>query len=179
MSHLRKRLSRGPLTAAAMGVLALHAGIAAAVPPATPPNADLDIRVCVDQGGGQETCFAALSVGFQVTNVPAAPGGGGGGASRPAFSDVVIGKLLDAFTPKFFLWAATGMAIPSVAITVAPRNQGVTMIEAEDVFITKSGPDISTDSGIPVEVVNLNYRKITITSGQNTACFNVATSSNC
>ena len=163
---------------ATVGTLALNVSPAAAAPQPKQDKAAVDINVCIALGGGQQSCFPALSAGFELTNTGSAHTGGGGGAGKAVFGDVSIVKSMDASSPKLFLWTANGKHLREVTITITPKNQVPGTIKLTDVQITKFQPQASLQSGVAGETVNFDYAQVCISSGTTTPqCWNLAQNS--
>lgn len=129
-------------------------------PQACPPEQRLDI----------------VSLKTSWTNTPDV---GGGGAGRAQAGPFVLAKRLDQMSPRLFFYVVTGRHLKAALIAIfeprgGPRAQRLFSILLEDVAITRletSAAESSRDPGAPLEMVELDYAKITLrddVSGQQT-----------
>jgi type VI secretion system secreted protein Hcp len=101
----------------------------------------------------------------------AEPDAGATGTSRRrgdvVLEDVVVVKELDKSSPKLMEKCAKGEVIPSLVIHVCRGAEGSPFTyyryELENVMVTSFHSSGSTDEGVPVETVTLNYEEITVT----------------
>ena len=113
--------------------------------------------------------------GFAVTNSATAGSGSGGGAGKAVLSEVVVTRLPDAASPLLFKNAVLGAHLAAVQITMF--GSGKTIPEASytlsDVLIS----GFSTEDG--VERVSFSYRKIDMSIGGVSSCFETVESVIC
>jgi type VI secretion system secreted protein Hcp len=103
----------------------------------------------------------SVSGGLSVTGDST---GGGGGSGKVNFQDLHITKSVDQFSPKLYMFGATGRQIPTVDINVF--RQGTQDVELsyrlEDAFVT-SIQQSGGGSSVPVESVSFNFARIRLT----------------
>jgi len=99
------------------------------------------------------------------------PGGGAIGATRRrgdvVMEDIVVVKELDKSSPKLMEKCAMGGVIPSLVLEVCGESDESPLTyykyELENVMVTSFYCSGSTDEGVPVETITLNYEEITVT----------------
>jgi len=99
------------------------------------------------------------------------PGGGAIGATRRrgdvVMEDIVVVKELDKSSPKLMEKCAMGGVIPSLVLEVCGGSGESPFTyykyELENVMVTSFYCGGSTDEGVPVETITLNYEEITVT----------------
>jgi len=122
------------------------------------------------------TCGSNTSGGFEVssfhlgvTTVPATSGSGGG-APRPTFSDLALRKPFDSCSPRLLLMATTGQHAKKLTLTSMDKNNKpvVTML-LEDVQITNFQLQGMDSAASPLEMLNFDYFRLTVSDGQGNA----------
>lgn len=99
------------------------------------------------------------------------PGGGATGATRRrgdvVIEDIVVVKELDKSSPKLMDRCVKGQVIPTMIIEVCRSATDASFTyykyELENVMVTSFYCVGSTDEGVPVETITLNYEEITVT----------------
>lgn len=108
-----------------------------------------------------------LSYSFGMTD----PGAGATGTTRRrgdvVLEDIVVVKELDKSSPKLMEKCAKGEVIASLMIDVCRVVDGSASsyykYELEKVMVTSFHSSGSTEEGVPVETVTLNFEEITVT----------------
>ncbi len=81
--------------------------------------------------------------------------------------DIVVVKELDKSSPKLMEKCAKGEVIPSLVLEVCRAGEGGPFTyykyELENVMVTSFYSSGSTEEGLPVETITLNYEEITVT----------------
>jgi len=108
-----------------------------------------------------------LSYSFSMAD----PGAGATGTTRRrgdvVLEDIVLVKEVDKSSPKLMEKCAKGEVIASLVIDVCRTGEGGSTTyykyELENVMVTSFHSSGSTEEGVPVETVTLNFEEITVT----------------
>jgi type VI secretion system Hcp family effector len=132
---------------------------------------------------GESSVILSVTGGFSVSGVTDT--GGGGGAGKVNFQDLHVSKFVDQFSPKMYLFGATGRHLKSVEIDVF--RQGTQDVELnyrlEDAFISSLQQSGGGTSALN-EQVSISFGRIRMTftplSGPAlTFCYDVKASKSC
>jgi type VI secretion system Hcp family effector len=129
----------------------------------------------VDIEGVGTQATSIYSFGVSVTNSSTFDAGGGGGAGKAAFSNVDVTRMTDSLSPMLFRAAATGQHLASIEIAVfrAGSASAASMYTLEDAVIA------GLETGDGMEQVSFSYRRVRVTVGSSSSCFDLAANTAC
>lgn len=179
MDSLDRRRIVGIVSGLVLTSLFLPAVASAAAPPVVDsgtgaPNARTVGRITIS-GIGQNINVRAFRWGATSP----------GGTAKPAFAEAYVVKAIDNVSAPLMLRLAQGNNLASVVIEIFTPGTTTVMAtyeltDARVLAQTNADPGRSTASGAqPLEEVGFSYRRVRITAGGSTGCYDVAGSVAC
>jgi type VI protein secretion system component Hcp len=133
-------------------------------------------------GSNPDGSVNILSYSQGISNTAPAGGvGGGGGAGKAILTPFTFTKESDQASPQLVKLAFLGQHILNVIVTIqAPGSKTSTQFNLQDVQVTGDQLAQTGAAGaVQTEQVGLIFSRITMTSGGNSTCLNLATNTAC
>jgi type VI protein secretion system component Hcp len=124
--------------------------------------------------------FNARSWSWGAMNSGGSSGGGGGGSGRTVFQGLAVTKAFDGCSPALLSAVSTGRFLPTLTLTQtdASGNQ-VARVELNEVSVSSWTVGGTTQAASPDETATFEFRRVRITSGGATFCYDVAANRTC